>query len=168
MPHRMPHDECESCELGRRAFLRDVAAAVGAAAASLGLPAAAARAVTLASRPASRGQTRTYSLPAEDGAVVDRANDVILMRWQGSVYAFSLACPHQNTALRWQSGDARFQCPKHKSRYRPDGTFIEGRATRGMDRFAVRRDGDGVSVDLGRLLKQTDDAAAWAAAVAKV
>ena len=87
---------------------------------------------------------------------------------QGSVYAFSLACPHQNTALRWLGRDARFQCPKHKSKYRPDGTFIEGRATRGMDRFPLRREGDGVVVDLARLLKQTDDAAAWAAAVVRV
>ena len=58
------------------------------------------------------------------------------MRFQGVVYAFNLSCPHQNTALKWQPDDQRFQCPKHKSRYQPDGTFISGRATRGMDRLA--------------------------------
>ena len=125
-----------------------------AAAVSVGLPGSA--------------QTRAYPLPTGDGATIDRENDVILMRWQGSVYAFSLACPHQNTALRWLGGDARFQCPKHKSKYRPDGTFIEGRATRGLDRFPIRREEDRVLVDLDRVLKQTDDAAAWAAAVVRV
>lgn len=163
----MHHDSCDGCELGRRAFLRNAVAAVAAAAAALGLPAAAAHAVTLAARPAAVGQTRVYPLPPQDGATIDRDNDVILMRWQGNVYAFSLACPHQNTALRWLDGDGRFQCPKHKSKYRPDGTFIEGRATRGMDRFPVRREGDTVVVDLERLLKQSDDPAGWAAAVAK-
>jgi Rieske Fe-S protein len=143
-------DGCGGCALGRRAFLRDAVAL----AAAVALPAG--------------GQTRVYPIPAQDGAVIDRENDVILMRWEGSVYAFSLACPHQNTALRWLGGDGRFQCPKHRSKYRPDGTFIEGRATRGMDRFPVRREGDGVAVDLGRVLKQTGDAAAWAAAVVRL
>jgi Rieske Fe-S protein len=145
--------DCAGCALGRRAFLRDAAAAVVAV---LGAPTAAA------------GQQRAYPIPAQDGAVIDRGNDLILMRWQGSVYAFSLACPHQNTALRWLGGDGRFQCPKHKSRYRPDGTFIEGRATRGMDRFPLRRDGDTVVVDLDHVLKQTDDLAAWGAAVVRL
>jgi nitrite reductase/ring-hydroxylating ferredoxin subunit len=150
----MHDDGCGSCELGRRAFLRDAAMAV-AAAVTIGRPAG--------------GQTRAYPLPAQDGATVDRESDVILMRWQGSVYAFSLACPHQNTALRWLGGsDMRFQCPKHKSKYRPDGTFIEGRATRGLDRFPIRREGERVLVDLDHLLRQTDDAAAWSAAVVRL
>jgi Rieske Fe-S protein len=80
------------------------------------------------------------------------------------VIAFSLACPHQNTALRWDAGNRRFQCPKHKSRYKPDGVFIEGRATRGMDRFAVRRDGDTIVVNLDALYREDENAAQWAAA----
>ena len=87
-----------------------------------------------------------------------------MARYRGRVYAFSLSCPHQHTALRWQPGDQRFQCPKHHSRYTPDGTFISGRATRSMDRFAVRREGANVVADLGRLIKQDEDRAGWDAA----
>jgi Rieske Fe-S protein len=93
---------------------------------------------------------------------------VILARWQGSVYAFALACPHQNTALKWLDADQRFQCPKHKSKYRPDGSFIEGRATRGMDRFSLKRDGAGIAVDLGEIHEQDTDASGWASAFVKL
>lgn len=90
---------------------------------------------------------------------------MILVRFEGHVYAFSLSCPHQNTALRWLPDDHRFQCPKHKSKYQPDGEFISGRATRGMDRFAIRRAGETVVVDLAVLHKQDTDAAGWNAAL---
>src|SRR5688500_11693168 len=138
----MTDESCTGCEIGRRAFLREAAASVAAVAAALGVPAVAlAHAVAPAPRAAARGQTRLYPIPGQDGVVIDGDNDVILVRWQGSVYAFNLACPHQRVALRWFEKDGRFQCPKHKSKYRPDGSFIEGRATRGMDRFPIQREG---------------------------
>ena len=99
---------------------------------------------------------------------IDRDNSAIIARANGKIYAFSLSCPHQNTALRWLEKDSVFQCPKHKSRYQPDGTFISGRATRGMDRFAIRREGGAVLVDLETLYQQDEDGAGWAAAVVKL
>jgi Rieske Fe-S protein len=66
-----------------------------------------------------------------------------------------------DTALRWNAPVHRFQCPKHHSQYQPDGTFIEGRATRSMDRFAVRRDGNTVVVDLDTVFEQDRDAPGW-------
>ena len=101
-------------------------------------------------------------------ATIDREESVIVVRWQRTAYVFSLACPHQNTALKWEPKDAQFQCPKHHSKYRPDGSFIEGRATRGMDRFAVRRDGDKVIVDLDKLYQQDKDSAEWKSAFIQV
>lgn len=58
----------------------------------------------------------------------------------------------------------QFQCPKHKSRYRPDGTFIEGRATRGLDRFAIKLEGSQQLVNLDALYREDKNAAEWAAA----
>ena len=182
MPKRsIPSDDdpsCTSCAsrsadaIGpdRRAFLRDAAGAVAAALVFLGARRADALARPLAfvAPLAVHGETVRYALPTTDGATIDREHDVILTRWQGRVYAFSLACPHRNTALRWLPADARFQCPKHKSKYRPDGSFIEGRATRGMDRFALTRDGDGIVVDLAVLHRESDDRAAWSAAMVAV
>ena len=162
---------CDCCPMAdvmeRRAFLRDAAAAVVAALAALGVGASEARAlpVRLASAVSVRGDDRTYPIPAADGAVIDKKESLIIARWQGMIYAFSLACPHQNTALKWEQDDARFQCPKHHSKYRPDGSFIEGRATRGMDRFAVRREGETIVVDIDKLYRQDQDAAEWKAAV---
>jgi nitrite reductase/ring-hydroxylating ferredoxin subunit len=96
---------------------------------------------------------------------IDKTNGVILVRYQGRVIAFNLACPHENTALRWKRGALKFECPKHDSRYTPDGAFIDGRATRHMDRLAIRRDGESAVVDLSSLIKSDADPAAWAAAV---
>jgi nitrite reductase/ring-hydroxylating ferredoxin subunit len=109
----------------------------------------------------STNEEKSYAIPPVDGAQIDKDNDAILVRSQGNVYVFARACPHQNTALRWESKDNEFECPKHHSKYRPDGTFIEGRATRGMDRFAVRRDGANVVADLDKLYQQDHDADAW-------
>jgi Rieske Fe-S protein len=164
-----PDDEaCRDCRIppDRRAFLKDMAAAVATVllAVGAGPEAAAARGLEFGSALSARGDERSYPIPAADGATIDRDNEVILVRWQGWVYAFNLACPHKNTALRWLGPEQRFQCPKHKSKYRPDGSFIEGKATRGMDRFSLRRQGDTVVVNLAAMHKQDEDGAGWAAA----
>lgn len=150
------HDGCEGCGLGtdRRRF---IGAALGFAFA-VALPARVAHAFT------TSGGERRYPIPATDSVSIDADNGVILVRWTGKVYAFNLSCPHQNTALRWQDAEHRFQCPKHKSRYQPDGTYISGRATRNMDRLALRRDGEVVVVDTDTMFKQNENAAGWAAA----
>ena len=49
-----------------------------------------------------------YALPPADGTLIDKPNEVILARHQGSVYAFALSCPHQNTALRWLADEGWF------------------------------------------------------------
>ena len=163
-----PEDGCAGCTLhDRRDFLLDALRAGAAALAAIGLAPGGADAMPLRwiSALASRGVEHTYPVPATDGVQIDKANEVILARSGKSVYAFALACPHQNTALRWDAGANRFQCPKHKSRYRPDGTFIEGRATRGMDRYAVRLVGGFVAVDVDKLYQENTDLAQWQQAV---
>lgn len=110
------------------------------------------------------GDERTYPIPTADGAIIDRDSEVILVRWKGQVFAFALSCPHQHTALKWRGGDTRFQCPKHKSKYQPDGTFISGRATRNMDRFAIRKQGKSLVVNVARLYRNDKQAVDWASA----
>jgi len=161
----MRHDlDCAGCPIDpdRRALLR----AAGAALASLGLLAMMPRALAAAPR-AGRDEIR-YPMPDSDGVAIDREHGVIVARAAGRVYAFSLACPHQNTALRWNADDRQFQCPKHKSRYQGDGAFIEGRATRAMDRLAVRRDGAQLVVNADVLYQQDEQPAEWAAAFIEI
>ena len=159
---------CGSCPVGatvrRREFLRDLVTGAVVAAGAIGLGPRAASALPISFR-AGRGarDDKTYALPATDGVVIDKGESVIIARFESRVYAFSLACPHQNTALRWEAKAGRFQCPKHKSRYKPDGAFIDGRATRGLDRFAVRRDGDTLFVNLDALYEE-DRNAEWKSA----
>jgi nitrite reductase/ring-hydroxylating ferredoxin subunit len=163
--------ECTGCAIDpdRREFLRSLSAAV-ASLAFLGLlprdaDAASLRAITtLAAASHDRRAEKRYPMPTADSVSIDKDNDVIVARANGKVYAFALACPHQNTALRWNADDRQFQCPKHKSHYRDDGTFIEGRATRNMDRLAVRREGATLVVDVDALIQQDEHPAEWAAA----
>lgn len=147
--------DCRACPIAptRREFLRDVSIML---------------AVTFIAPLKSSNRARTYAVPKTDGAEIDRKNEVILVRWQNAVYAFNLSCPHQNTALRWDAPSHRFQCPKHHSRYQPDGTFIDGRATRGMDRLGISLEGGNVIVDLDGMHKQDTDPAGWAAAVVHI
>ena len=99
---------------------------------------------------------------------IDRDNEVILARYQNAVYAFNLSCPHQRTALRWNDVDKQFQCPKHHSKYDPKGDFISGRATRGMDRLAITRQGANVVVDIDTMYKEDEDTPQWTAAFVKL
>lgn len=115
-----------------------------------------------------RGAVLKYPLPAADGVSIDATNEVILCRSGVEVYAFALSCPHQNTALKVMPKNRGFQCPKHKSKYQPNGTFIDGRATRNMDRLQVSREGNLLVVDPEIVFQSDSDAAKWAAAVVRV
>jgi Rieske Fe-S protein len=110
----------------------------------------------------------TYPIPNVDGVQIDKDNEVILVRWQGNVYAFNLSCPHQRTTLRWNDSAKEFQCPKHKSKYTPSGGFISGRATRGMDRFAIQRAGNNIVVDVDQMFEEDENEVQWKTAFVKV
>jgi nitrite reductase/ring-hydroxylating ferredoxin subunit len=171
------HPDCGGCPLHdtaepvieRRDFIR----AAGLALASLtmlGLGSQDAAALPLGdtrafgARPGDRREEKRYPIPTADGVSIDRDNSVIIARSAGKVYAFSLGCPHQNTSLRWLADDHQFQCPKHRSRYQADGVYIEGRATRDMDRLALHRDGAEMVVDVDTLYQQDLNTAQWNAA----
>ena len=160
--------DCTDCaQPGRRQFLRDVTTALAAIMAGLAATPreAAALPISLVSSLGVEGDEVTYPIPAADGATVDKAREVIVVRWKNQVFAFALSCPHQNTSLRWLgSADMIFQCPKHKSKYQPDGTFISGKATRNMDRFAVKKSGKNLLVNKAKLFRNDKQSNEWAIA----
>jgi nitrite reductase/ring-hydroxylating ferredoxin subunit len=159
---------CQGCGAGsRRDFLRQAAGVVAGALMGLGLSPERAHSfpVEWATPLHDTGDELTLAIPAEDGATIYKEHSLILARYASAVYAFSLACPHQRTALKWLDRQGRFQCPKHKSKYRPDGVYISGRATRSMDRFALRRQGSSLVVNLSQLFREDQDRAAWNGAV---
>jgi len=150
----------------RREFLADAAVLAASVLVALGASPARATAMGLGFVRGERvsGEEHAYPLPAADGASIDKDDAVIVVRYEQKAYVFNLSCPHQNTALRWHADDGQFECPKHHSRYRPDGAYISGRATRSMDRFKVRQDGDRIVADLDALVRQDKDGPAWEAA----
>ena len=157
---------CTGCELvGRRDFLRDAAVAAAGILIVLGASPGHAMAEPVEFISALGGglEDKSYAIPAKDGTQIDKDNSTIVTRWQGKVYVFSLACPHQNTALKWSDKEGQFECPKHHSRFVADGGYIKdsGRATRNMDRFAVRKDGNNVVANLDKLFQEDEDEAQW-------
>ncbi len=165
-PHQPPHP-CEHCGADRRHFLSQAAAIVAAIAASTGFPATALP-VRLGGAGIREGDDFTYPIPAADGATIDRDNAIIVVRIAGRVCAFNLSCPHQNAAVRWRPAEARFECSKHDSVYRLDGVYVGGRATRSMDRFPVKRQGNSVVVNVATMIQSDLNKAQWEAAVVAV
>jgi nitrite reductase/ring-hydroxylating ferredoxin subunit len=162
---------CDGCPHApdRRAFMRAGAVSLVGMLAGMGAGANALAALPVAwARGARTARGVTYPVPVADGAQIDEANQVILVRWQSAVYAFSLACPHQRTALRWNVKQGGFRCPKHKSEFQPDGTLVGGKAKRAMDRYALVRSNGNVDVDTSRFIREPDDPAAWRAAVVRL
>jgi len=148
----------------RRAFLRD---ALAAAATLAGLSAMTPMTVLQALAVEPSGTVR-YPIPTADSVSIDTKHEVILCRAGGEVYAFALSCPHQNTAIRALPGNKGFQCPRHKSRYQPNGTFVSGKATRNMDRLPITRDGADVVVDPAVAFASDTQSEQWRAALVRV
>ena len=167
-----PPSPCTRCDTGRdrREFLREIAAIAAGVAGALDISPvrAAALSVDFASGRSGPSEEVTYAIPAQDGVMVDQTRELILARYEQSVYAFALSCPHQKTPLRWQEGERRFECPKHKSTFKPDGVYVEGRATRNMDRYGIRRDASNVVVDLGKLYREDENREDWISAVVRL
>jgi nitrite reductase/ring-hydroxylating ferredoxin subunit len=154
-------------ENSRRDFLSNASCGIFAALLVSGVSAADALTFPIAKIAAdtAQGAERIYTLPSTDGASIDQDNDVILVRSGNRVYAFSLACPHENTALNCRPQDNRFQCPLHQAKYRPDGTWMSGRSTRNMDKFSLRIEGQKAIVDTSKLYRSDQQKAEWDSAV---
>ncbi|MEY4608755.1 MAG: hypothetical protein RL625_972 [Gemmatimonadota bacterium] len=110
--------------------------------------------------------TVTYPIPTTDGATIDRANKVILVRYQGMVHALARECPHKGTMVDWQPEQNRLYCPKHKSTFTANGTRIQGKAPRSMDRHPMTLEGGKLVVETGTVIE--GDASGWATTGVKI
>jgi nitrite reductase/ring-hydroxylating ferredoxin subunit len=172
MSAREGHAPCEACAGadGRRDFLKHAAALVAGALAGVGGGAAraSALAVTAGQAISKAGTELTYTLPAGDGATVDRDNRVVIARVQNTVVALSLKCPHTGGELRWKPPVNRYECSRHDSMFEPPGAYISGKAKRNMDRFGLKRSGETVVVNTAQRIRSDTQRAQWDAATLTV
>lgn len=159
--------KCLDADCGRRDFLR-AGGCFAVALAAAGLPSSLAGLPVLETTGAGAANDKRYALPASDSVNIDHGTQVILVRFQNSVFAFSLACPHEHAAVKWLNKDKRFQCSKHDSQYTPNGTYTSGHATRNLDRFAIRREDASIFVDLHRWFESDKNPSGWASAMVQL
>src|SRR4029079_15449211 len=91
----LDNQACDGCPLvPRREFLRDAGAIAAGILVALGASPARAAAAPLGAISSLGGfwDDKPYPIPGKDGSQIDKEHGVIVTRWQGKVYAFSLAC----------------------------------------------------------------------------
>jgi nitrite reductase/ring-hydroxylating ferredoxin subunit len=158
-------NNCFETNTDRRTFLR-LGGCVALAA--LGLPGSLAGLPVMETSGSGGPSEKRYPVPAGDSVNIDRQTQVILVRFQNNVYAFSLACPHEHASIKWLQKDHRFQCSKHDSKYQPTGTYTSGRATRNLDRFVVRKEDTNIVVDLQHWFESDKNPSGWGSAFVSV
>lgn len=52
----------------------------------------------------------------------------------GETHVVSPVCPHLGGIVSWNDADCTWECPLHGSRFAPDGTLLEGPATKSLTR----------------------------------
>jgi nitrite reductase/ring-hydroxylating ferredoxin subunit len=78
--------------------------------------------------------TRIGSAAASEGGVVTGLSWHLQARCavDGVEHRISPVCPHLGGVVNWNDADKSWECPLHGSRFAPDGTLLEGPATRGL------------------------------------
>jgi nucleotide-binding universal stress UspA family protein/nitrite reductase/ring-hydroxylating ferredoxin subunit len=74
-------------------------------------------------------------LGRDRGGVVDVEGKklAVYIDAEGHTYGLSPRCQHMGCSVQWNDADKTWDCPCHGSRYRFDGTVIQGPATRNLD-----------------------------------
>jgi len=56
--------------------------------------------------------------------------------------AVNPVCTHQGCAVDWNADKSKIFCPCHGSTYKPDGTVLKGPATKSLQRYEAKIEGD--------------------------
>jgi glycine/D-amino acid oxidase-like deaminating enzyme/nitrite reductase/ring-hydroxylating ferredoxin subunit len=85
---------------------------------------------------AHRQEEKLASLAPGDSAIVeaDGGSFAAYRTPEGELFAVSPVCTHLGCKVHWNSVETSWDCPCHGSRFRPDGTVIEGPALSALQR----------------------------------
>jgi len=83
-----------------------------------------------------RQEEELSSLKPGDSAIVKAEGDsfAAYRAPDGELFAVSPVCTHMGCKVHWNSVETSWDCPCHGSRFRPDGTVIEGPAIGALKR----------------------------------
>jgi glycine/D-amino acid oxidase-like deaminating enzyme/nitrite reductase/ring-hydroxylating ferredoxin subunit len=83
-----------------------------------------------------RQQEKLSSLAVGDSAIVEAEGESLATYRapDGELFAVSPVCTHMGCKVHWNSVETSWDCPCHGSRFRPDGTVIEGPAIAALGR----------------------------------
>ncbi len=82
---------------------------------------------------------------------------VYIVRSKDGFYAVSAVCTHLGCITQWKPEADRIACPCHGSKFKADGTKIEGPAPRSLPHFAITLTADGeLRVDKLEVIKPSE------------
>ena len=131
-------------ELSRRDFLSDVAAG------ALGIAGLGAIAVTYRYlspnalfEPSTVFRAGNPDLYPVNSVTFNQDQQVYIVRTEEGFYAVSAVCTHLGCITQWKPDSNLIACPCHGSKFKSDGTKIEGPAPRSLPHFAIALTPDG-------------------------
>jgi cytochrome b6-f complex iron-sulfur subunit len=131
-------------EISRRDFLNDVAAG------ALGIAGLGAMVVTYRYlspnalfEPSTTFRAGNPDLYPVNSVTFNQDQQVYIVRIQEGFYAVSAVCTHLGCITQWKPDANLIACPCHGSKFKSDGTKVEGPAPRSLPHFSVTLTADG-------------------------
>jgi cytochrome b6-f complex iron-sulfur subunit len=131
-------------ETSRRDFLNDVAAG------ALGIAGLGAMVVTYRYlspnalfEPSTTFRAGNPGLYPVNSVTFNQDQQVYIVRTQEGFYAVSAVCTHLGCITQWKPEANVIACPCHGSKFRSDGTKVEGPAPRSLPHFSITLTADG-------------------------
>lgn len=131
-------------EISRRDFLNDVAAG------ALGIAGLGAMVVTYRYlspnalfEPSTTFRAGNPDLYPVNSVTFNQDQQVYIVRMQKGFYAVSAVCTHLGCITQWKPDANLIECPCHGSKFKSDGTKVEGPAPRSLPHFSITLTPDG-------------------------
>jgi cytochrome b6-f complex iron-sulfur subunit len=84
--------------------------------------------------------------------IEQKPNPILVVRDPGNpktILAVNPTCTHQGCLVNWKGDKKSFICPCHNSVFAPDGKVLQGPAAKPLPTYAVKLDGQAISVKAG-------------------